>query len=130
MSLLVRQPMTTTLTATSKQQRRRPDGTSDEVRKSVHDGQNNYKLYQIRSRPRRNWSIDWLSTSCLMVKSCSILQFFIFMNVMASFLSSAIAFSKAQLVPVSKGKIAGAAIEACSLWNDGPVCFFVVRRPG
>ena len=49
---------------------------------------------------------------------------------MASFFGPAIAFSKAQLIPVSRGAVSGAAIEASSLWNDGPACIFVVRRPG
>ena len=51
--------------------------------------------------------------------------------VMASFFgTAAISFSKASLIPVSKGAVAGTAIEASSLWNDGPACIFVVRRPG
>ena len=38
--------------------------------------------------------------------------------------------SKIKLTPVIKGAVAGAPIEAGSLWSNQPVMIHVVRRPG
>jgi len=40
------------------------------------------------------------------------------------------ALNKIKLAPVSKGAVAGAPIEAGSLWSNQPVMIHVVRRPG